>query len=269
MAVERADERDGDQLAQSPRRWCGGRRAPGRLRHAPVSRPRPRPRARLRGRSPRQHDSTRDARCARRATRSRPGRACHRPLRAPCMTARVPAAAQQHVRGRRAVHVDDRRPRLLHHCPRPAGERCGWFAARARAIARARPPLATRAQRMRAHVYAHAHAQAADTLSGKLVESKLAACVNVIPGIKSTYLWEGKIENDYVSSLLCRHPGRLLSTTRAATRCAPRRPHAPVCWPCLSLRAQRAQPSGPRDLHLVGPKVNTAKPCPLNRRSCS
>ena len=53
---------------------------------------------------------------------------------------------------------------------------------------------------MRAHVYAHAHAQAADTLSGKLVESKLAACVNVIPGIKSTYLWEGKIENDYVSS---------------------------------------------------------------------
>jgi len=40
--------------------------------------------------------------------------------------------------------------------------------------------------------------QAADTLAGKLVENKLAACVNVIPGVKSTYMWEGKINNDFV-----------------------------------------------------------------------
>ena len=39
---------------------------------------------------------------------------------------------------------------------------------------------------------------AADSLSNALVKNKLAACVNVIPGIKSTYLWEGKINNDFV-----------------------------------------------------------------------
>jgi len=38
--------------------------------------------------------------------------------------------------------------------------------------------------------------QEAKSLAGKLVERKLAACVNMIPGIKSVYNWEGKIEED-------------------------------------------------------------------------
>jgi len=29
-----------------------------------------------------------------------------------------------------------------------------------------------------------------------LIENKLAACVNIIPGIKSIYEWQGKIEED-------------------------------------------------------------------------
>uniref|UniRef100_A0A6S9JPG5 NAD(P)H-hydrate epimerase n=1 Tax=Heterosigma akashiwo TaxID=2829 RepID=A0A6S9JPG5_HETAK len=36
----------------------------------------------------------------------------------------------------------------------------------------------------------------ATTLAGKLVEGKMAACVNLIPGIKSIYSWKGNIEKD-------------------------------------------------------------------------
>ena len=38
--------------------------------------------------------------------------------------------------------------------------------------------------------------EVATNLSDKLVKSKLAACVNVIPGIKSTYVWQGKVNRD-------------------------------------------------------------------------
>lgn len=33
-------------------------------------------------------------------------------------------------------------------------------------------------------------------IANSLVESKLAACVNIIPGVESIYSWQGKIEND-------------------------------------------------------------------------
>ena len=36
----------------------------------------------------------------------------------------------------------------------------------------------------------------ADKLSRGLVEEKLAFCVNTLPGIQSTYQWEGKIHVD-------------------------------------------------------------------------
>ena len=38
--------------------------------------------------------------------------------------------------------------------------------------------------------------EVAEKLASGLVSSKLAACVNIIPGLTSVYEWEGKIEKD-------------------------------------------------------------------------
>ncbi|MBU8977685.1 MULTISPECIES: divalent-cation tolerance protein CutA [unclassified Lysobacter] len=37
-------------------------------------------------------------------------------------------------------------------------------------------------------------AQTADALATALVEARLAACVNVLPGVRSTYRWQGAVE---------------------------------------------------------------------------
>jgi periplasmic divalent cation tolerance protein len=49
---------------------------------------------------------------------------------------------------------------------------------------------------------------AADRIAHALVTERLAACVNVVPGIRSVYAWEGEICNE--GELLC-----LLKTRRA------------------------------------------------------
>lgn len=36
----------------------------------------------------------------------------------------------------------------------------------------------------------------ADRIASALVEKRLAACVNILPGVSSTYRWMGKIETD-------------------------------------------------------------------------
>ncbi|MEM7280364.1 MAG: divalent-cation tolerance protein CutA [Pseudomonadota bacterium] len=49
----------------------------------------------------------------------------------------------------------------------------------------------------------------AQSLAQNLVQQGLVACVNEIPGIRSTYLWEGKVQSDNESLLLAK-------TTQAA-----------------------------------------------------
>jgi len=40
----------------------------------------------------------------------------------------------------------------------------------------------------------HPDPVAAEALAATLVEERLAACVNVLPGMRSVYRWQGKIE---------------------------------------------------------------------------
>ena len=44
----------------------------------------------------------------------------------------------------------------------------------------------------------------ADKMAKGLVEEQLAACVNAIPGVKSFYRWQGKIETDTEIQLLIK-----------------------------------------------------------------
>ncbi len=44
----------------------------------------------------------------------------------------------------------------------------------------------------------------ADDLSGKIVGARLAACVNSVPKVRSTYLWEGKIQTDDEALLIIK-----------------------------------------------------------------
>ena len=43
-----------------------------------------------------------------------------------------------------------------------------------------------------------------DAIADALVGERLAACVNALPGIRSTYRWKGKIERDPETTLLVK-----------------------------------------------------------------
>ncbi|MDI3281195.1 MAG: divalent-cation tolerance protein CutA [Bacillota bacterium] len=49
-----------------------------------------------------------------------------------------------------------------------------------------------------------ANAEEASTLGRALVEKRLAACVNVIPALRSFYWWEGKLVEDEEALLLAK-----------------------------------------------------------------
>jgi periplasmic divalent cation tolerance protein len=43
-----------------------------------------------------------------------------------------------------------------------------------------------------------------EKIANKLVEGKLAACINIVPSIESIYLWKGEIEEDEESLLIAK-----------------------------------------------------------------
>jgi len=53
------------------------------------------------------------------------------------------------------------------------------------------------------------HAEA-ERIAKKIVGEKLAACVNVVPNISSTYRWKGKIERSRETLLLIKTSGEKL-----------------------------------------------------------
>lgn len=46
--------------------------------------------------------------------------------------------------------------------------------------------------------------ETAQSLATSLVETKLAACVNILPAVQSVYQWKGKIERDQEVLLLIK-----------------------------------------------------------------
>src|SRR5262245_10016305 len=61
-------------------------------------------------------------------------------------------------------------------------------------------------------------AEQAERLARELVERRLAACVNVVAGVVSTYRWRGAVEREPELLLVIKTVERLLEPVRAASR---------------------------------------------------
>ena len=54
-------------------------------------------------------------------------------------------------------------------------------------------------------------ALAAEHLARALIEERLAACVNVVPGVRSFYRWEGQVSEDRERQLFIKTTSKRLS----------------------------------------------------------
>jgi len=59
-------------------------------------------------------------------------------------------------------------------------------------------------------------AEKADEIATVLVERRLAACVQIIPGMTSVYHWQGKIEKEAEALLLIKSSDELLQELKDA-----------------------------------------------------
>ncbi len=56
----------------------------------------------------------------------------------------------------------------------------------------------------------------AEKIARALVERRLAACVNVLPGVVSFYWWEGSLQRDVEATLMIKTRDDLLPSLRTA-----------------------------------------------------
>ncbi|MGQ0672165.1 MAG: divalent-cation tolerance protein CutA [Hyphomicrobium sp.] len=64
----------------------------------------------------------------------------------------------------------------------------------------------------------HASREKAEAMAARLVERRLAACVNILPGMTSVYRWEGRIETAAEVVMLIKTRGTLTDEVMAAVR---------------------------------------------------
>ncbi len=62
------------------------------------------------------------------------------------------------------------------------------------------------------------NAEVADTIAHELVKRGLAACVNILPSIRSVYTWKGKVETASEHLLLVKSHGRQYKAIEARIR---------------------------------------------------
>jgi periplasmic divalent cation tolerance protein len=55
-------------------------------------------------------------------------------------------------------------------------------------------------------------------VAAALIEGKLAACVNMIPGVESMYWWEGKVQTDSELLLMIKSRASLVETLTAQVK---------------------------------------------------
>lgn len=71
-------------------------------------------------------------------------------------------------------------------------------------------------------VYCSCPPDSADALATALVHERLAACVSAMPGVRSTYRWNGHVEQDEECLLLIKtHPDRLEALVQRARELHP------------------------------------------------
>ncbi len=60
--------------------------------------------------------------------------------------------------------------------------------------------------------------EAAETIATSVVEAELAACVNIVAGVRSIYRWEGAVQQDEESLLVVKTRATLIEALTAHVR---------------------------------------------------